>query len=180
MKGIIFSEFVEMVEAAFSPEIADQIIEQSELASEGAYTSVGTYDHREILKLVGNLSEATSIPVDELIITFGRHMFGRFYVLYPFIFENISSAFDFLELIEDHVHAEVRKLYNDTELPTFETLRPDDATLIMTYKSKRPLATMAQGLIQGCIDHYGENISMEIENLSSDETSHVRFTLRHS
>ncbi|MBA1333177.1 heme transporter CcmB, partial [Candidatus Endoriftia persephone str. Guaymas] len=44
MKGIVFSKFIEFVEERFSPEMADDIIESSDLPSGGAYTSVGTYD----------------------------------------------------------------------------------------------------------------------------------------
>jgi len=44
MKGIIFTEFLEMVEDRFSPEIADRIIEAADLPSGGAYTAIGTYD----------------------------------------------------------------------------------------------------------------------------------------
>lgn len=47
MKGIIFTEFLEMVEDRFSPEIADRIIEASDLPSRGVYTAVGTYDHTD-------------------------------------------------------------------------------------------------------------------------------------
>ena len=181
MKGVIFSEFIEMVEQAFSPEIADQIIEQANLASEGAYTSVGTYDHQEILSLVSELSAVTSIPVETLVNTFGEHMFERFHALYPFIFEGISNAFEFLSRIEDHVHAEVRKLYSDTELPTFEVRYPSDNTLEMVYRSRRPFGLLAKGLIQGCIKHYGENITIDMEDLSTDDGSHVHFMLtRHA
>ncbi len=42
MKGTVFTEFLEMVENILSPELADLIIEQSDLHSEGAYTSLGT------------------------------------------------------------------------------------------------------------------------------------------
>ena len=45
MKGVIFTEFLEMVESHFSPEMADRIITAARLPSGGAYTAVGTYDH---------------------------------------------------------------------------------------------------------------------------------------
>ena len=47
MKGVVFTEFIEMVEDKFSADIADQIIEEADLPSGGVYTSVGTYDHAE-------------------------------------------------------------------------------------------------------------------------------------
>jgi len=56
MKGIVFTEFLEMVEETFGLETVDYIIYKSELKSEGIYTSVGTYDFFEMLILISNLS----------------------------------------------------------------------------------------------------------------------------
>ena len=44
MKGVIFTEFLELVEKKFGLAMVDKIIGQSNLASEGIYTSVGTYE----------------------------------------------------------------------------------------------------------------------------------------
>ena len=178
MKGIVFCEFVEMMEKEFTPEVADEIISGVELESGGAYTAVGTYDHQEMLTLVTSLSEKTGMSVPDLVDAFGRYLFGRFVALYPVFFENVEGAFDFLERIEEHVHFEVRKLYPDAELPTFDTSRVDDDTMIMVYSSTRPFADLARGLIEGCIAHYGEPVSVQMEDLSDDQRTHVRFTLQ--
>lgn len=177
MKGIIFSEFIEMVETEFSITISNEIIDESALASSGSYTSVGTYDYHEMLQLITKLSEKTGVPIQDLVQSFGTYLFGRFYDLYPAVFKNIHDTFDFLEHVEDHVHMEVRKLYSDTQLPTFETSRPTDKTLVMVYKSKRPFGALALGLIQGCIIHFGENIDVQWQDLSRDGMGHARFTL---
>ena len=177
MKGIVFCEFVEMMEQEFSGEMADEIISGAQLESGGAYTTVGTYDHHEMLTLVTRLSEKTGMPVPDLINAFGRYLFGRFFELYPAFFEGVDGAFSFLDRIEEHVHVEVRKLYPDAELPTFATSRPDDDTMVMVYQSKRPFADLAHGLIEGCITHYGESVNVESEDLSNDGRTHVRFTL---
>ena len=177
MKGIVFCEFVEMMEAEFTADMADEIISSTELESGGAYTTVGTYDHHEMLALVAQLSEKTGAPVPDLVRAFGRYLFGRFVELYPTFFEGVDGAFSFLDRIEEHVHVEVRKLYPDAELPTFATSRPNDVTMIMVYQSKRPFADLAHGLIEGCITHYGEPINVESEDLSNDGRTQVRFTL---
>lgn len=70
MKGIVFTEFLEMVESAFSEAMVDRIIDKAKPASGGAYTSVGFYDHREIVALVMALSEASGTPVPDLIKAF--------------------------------------------------------------------------------------------------------------
>ena len=178
MKGIVFCEFVEMMEQEFSAEIADEILSSTPLDSGGAYTAVGTYDHREMLALVGKLSEKIGMAVPDLVEAFGRYLFRRFFVLYPHFFDAVDGAFSFLDRIEEHVHVEVRKLYPDAELPTFETSRPNNDTMVMVYQSRRPFADLAYGLIGGCIAHYDEPVDVHMEDLSGQGRTHVRFTLK--
>ena len=178
MKGIVFSEFIEMVEEQFSPEMADQIIEASDLPSGGAYTAVGTYHHDEMLTLVNHLSEATGQPASELVQAFGRHLAGRFASLYPEFFDGVGGTLEFLEQIENHVHVEVRKLYPDAELPSFDSERRGPDELIMTYRSQRPFAPLAEGLIRGCAEHWNEGLEVAVTDLSTAAGSHVRFHIR--
>src|SRR5438874_237356 len=120
MKGIVFTEFLEMIEEQHGPEMADRIILQAELASGGAYTAVGTYDHREAIRLVRGLSDATGMAPPEVLRAFGKHLFTRFVKGYPQFFEGNQDAFSFLEKIDSYVHVEVKKLYPDAQLPKFD------------------------------------------------------------
>jgi hypothetical protein len=176
MKGIVFTEFLEMVEDKFSPETADKIIEASDLPSGGAYSSVGAYDHGEIVQLVVKLSEESGLAVPDLIRTFGEHLFGRFHEGYPHFFEGVDNAFDFLDSVEGHIHVEVLKLYPDAELPTLDTSFLGDNKMELIYRSARKFSDLAEGLIIGCAKHYGETLGVEREDLSGDG-SEVRFTL---
>jgi hypothetical protein len=175
MKGIVFTEFLEMVEAKFSPELADRIIERAELASGGIYTAVGTYDHREMVKLVSCLSKETGVDASELLRSFGSYMFGRFYVLFPKYFEGIDSSFAFLQRIEDYIHVEVRKLYPEAELPSFRSVLSQPGRMTLTYRSTRPFAPLAEGLIRGCVAHYREAADIQVEDLSNGAGTAARF-----
>ena len=75
------------------------------------------------------------------------------------------------------MHIEVKKLYPEAELPTFETTLFDDKHLEMIYQSKRPFAPLAEGLMQGCMEYYGETIEIQKEQLSDGDNKHVKFTL---
>jgi len=177
MKGIVFSEFIEFVEERFSPEMADDIIEASDLPSGGAYTSVGTYDHQELLQLVSSLSEITHTPVPELVRAYGYHLFDRLSTIYPHFITKTESAFTFLQHVDDHIHVEVQKFYPEAELPSFEYEFPLPNQMIMIYRSVRPLADLAEGLIRSCIEHFGEDILVEREDLPSEEGTMAKFTL---
>lgn len=178
MKGIIFTEFVDMVEQHFGYEVVDQIIETSDLNSGGSYTAVGTYDHSEIVQLVRQLHLKTQIPLNELMRTFGSHLHKTFTAGYHHFFEAYSSSREFLESVDKYIHREVRKLYPDAELPKFETSRPDDNTLEMTYISERKMSQLALGLIEESIAYYNERAEIKMESLD-EEGQRVRFVIKY-
>jgi len=177
VKGIVFAEFIELVEAKFGFEMADDIIERSNLPSGGAYTSVGTYDHHELLELVTHLSKATNISVEDLVKTFGEHLLESFAAGYPAFFEEVDNCFEFLDAIENKVHVEVKKLYPEAELPTFDSTIDSDNKMTLIYTSKRPFSALAYGLIRGSASYYNENIDVTMEDQSKPELTRVIFTL---
>src|SRR5688572_7428447 len=138
---MIFTEFMEMVEETSGLEVADQLIERCNLASGGAYTSVGNYDHNELLALVTEYSKISGTPVPDLVRAFGERVFERLCVQHSGrAFARVPACFAFLEGIETYIHAEVRKLYPDAELPRFHCRREGDGRLTMDYTSTRPFA----------------------------------------
>jgi len=177
MKGVIFTEFLEMVEERFSLATADRMLTSEPLPSGGIYTAVGTYDHQEMLELVGRLSRLTNIPAPDLVRAFGRHLFGRFTVLYPDLFTGIDSAFTLLENVEGFIHVEVLKLYPEASLPRFECRRHGPDRLEMVYRSPRPFADLAEGLIHGCAEHFGESVDVTRQDVPEPDGGAVRFLL---
>ena len=178
MKGIIFTEFIDMVEEHFGYEMVDYLIESSNLPSGGSYTSVGTYNYSEIMQLVRQLHLKTKIPLDDLLRTFGIHLHKTFTTGYHHFFEAYDSSREFLESIDNHIHVEVRKLYPDAELPSFETSRPNEKTLEMLYTSERKMGQLALGLIEKSVEFYNEKAEVTMENLSEDGTQ-VRFVIKY-
>jgi hypothetical protein len=174
---MVFTEFLEMVEDVFSPEVADSILTNSDLPSGGVYTALGAYDHDEMVTLVKALSAATNTPIPDLLRAFGKHLFGRFAVSHPQFFTDKSDAFTFLAGVDNYIHVEVRKLYPDAELPKFTYERPNDDTLVMTYQSTRPFADLAEGLIHGCAAHFGEQLSVDRRTISTEPETCVEFSL---
>ena len=170
MKGIVFTEFIDLVEDKFGYETVDKIIEKSDLTSKGAYTAIGTYPHAEMVKLVTNLSSEIDVPVSDLLKLYGRHLFGVLIKSYGHFISKLTNTFQLLESIQNHIHVEVFKLYPDAELPHFETTRVDDKTLIMKYTSERKMSDFAIGLIESCLEFFGEKAELHQEDLSGDGT----------
>lgn len=175
MKGTVFCEFLNMTEENFGYKMVDQIINQSNLPNDGAYTSVGTYDFDELVSLLTHLSQNTNIPPNKLLYDFGDYLFKIFLKKYPEMFQYAHDGFTFLERVPQKIHIEVNKLYPDAELPHIET-SIEDNVLTMKYASSRKLGDLAKGLINGCMNHFDEKYSIHEEFLKQDGSELV-FTI---
>jgi len=176
MKGIVFTEFLELVESNFGLEVVDKIIEKSQLPSKGAYTAIGTYSFSEMLSLITNLSEHTKMSVDELLYVYGLHFFSVIQRDYPGILKIYEGPMDLLSSVESHIHVEVRKIYPDAELPKFETLDKTKNSLTLKYTSSRSMYAFAHGLMEKAFEHYGGSASISYEKLKKDG-SEVKFII---
>ena len=173
MKGVIFTELFNLVENLKDADFVDDLIEECNLPSGGAYTSVGTYDYAEMQTLVFALAEKTGLPVPALMEAFGRFLFSRFHVLYPALFAGHSCPIEFLAQIEAVIHKEVLKLYPEAQLPSFDILEHSSTTITLQYKSCRGLAPLALGLIQGCIAHFQKSGEADVVFVNEDNNEAV-------
>lgn len=180
MKGVVFTEFMDMVDAEFGPSMTENLVDAVDPPSGCIYTAVGTYNHEELLSLVTELSQRTGTSVPDLVRTYGQHLFGRFVVRYPEFFSGVRDSFAFLESIDGTIHMEVHKLYPDAELPTFQCTRESDDHLIMVYRSRRPFADLAHGLIEGCATYFGDEIVIGRDDGQDGDFNVSRFNLRRT
>ena len=176
MKGIVFTEFFEMVEERFGFEMSIQLVEDTELKSGGVYTAVGTYSHHEIVALVVKLSEKTEIEIPKLLNVFGHHLFGVFVKAYHHFFVGVDNCFDFFKNIDNYIHVEVLKLYPDAELPKFIIEEEAENKLVLVYSSARKMSDLAVGLMEGAANYFNETIDIKKEMIS-ENGENVRFIL---
>ena len=118
MKGMLFTELIDFIERHCDMTTAEQIIDNAELESQGAYTSVGNYSHEEMISLVVSAATILDAPPGALMRQFGQELFSRLYESHPQFFEEgVNDAPLFLARIQQHIHDEVTKLYQDSKPP---------------------------------------------------------------
>ncbi|MDC0100746.1 MAG: heme NO-binding domain-containing protein [Crocinitomicaceae bacterium] len=166
MKGIVFTEFLELIENEFGLEVVQQIIDECELDTDGIYTSVGTYSHKDMFKMVGKLSEIKGVPVPALLTVFGEYFFTTLKDKYP-VFVEKPDLFSFLNSIDQYIHPEVLKLYPDAELPRFDAEIKSDNEMLLNYISSRKMSDLAIGLIKGGSNYFKEDV--EIFKVSEED-----------
>lgn len=179
MKGIIFTEFMDMVEDRFSIEVAEEILEAAKLPSGGSYTSLGTYSHEEVLSLVTCLSQVSGAKAEDLVLAFGEYLFGRFAAVHADFFEGVPGSLDFMMKVEDYIHIEVQKLYPEATPPKLSCDRQSDTEMVLHYASHRPFAPLAYGLIKGCAGYFKEEVEVRQEDLEgTGPGTEARFYLK--
>lgn len=178
MKGMVFTELVEFVEEKFGFEVADGMLEASLLENKGAYTQAANYPFEELAAIVTKLSQITGIAMGTLIEAYGRHLFGRIVGLYPPMVANFSSSLPFIAQVDTFIHPEVKKLYPDADLPSFQVITLSEKELVIDYTSNKPLMPLARGLMLGAADHFGESIEIFEDDTIHDAGQLARFTVR--
>jgi len=168
MKGVVFTEFLEMVESKYGLGTVDQIIEESTLKSKGIYTSIGTYDSNEIFQLMDKLSQRTSIPSEELFYEFGTHFFNYIVKTYRYIFKLYKTPVDMLQSVEDHIHVQIKKIYSDAKLPVLTVIEKNSNLIEIKYTSGRGLYKFAEALIYMTFDHFDQKCKITTKMLSQD------------
>ncbi|WP_075340778.1 heme NO-binding domain-containing protein [Tenacibaculum agarivorans] len=179
MKGIVFTEFLDLVEDKFGLEMVDKIISQSKLESEGVYTSIGTYKFSEMLQLLQNLNDNTGISINDLLLTYGEHFFSVIESSYSGLLATYKDPIEMLSSIENHIHVEVRKIYPDAELPVFIVEEKTKDSLVMIYKSSRAMYYFGLGLMNKTFQHFGSTAEIVLEKIKEDGTE-VKFIINKS
>lgn len=177
MKGVVFTEFLDLVEEMFGLEMVDKIINSSILESHGAYTAVGTYSFSEMLQLLTHLSKNTGLSIDQLLLVYAGHFFEAIKKSYPDLLASYKDPIEMLSSIENHIHVEVVKIYPDAELPTFEITERTDTSLTMIYKSSRAMHHFGLGLMNKTFEHFNATASIDLEKIKEDGTE-VRFIIQ--
>ena len=179
MKGIVFTEFLELVEDKFGLEMVDNIISSSDLASNGVYTSVGTYSFSEMLQLLQHLSANTGLSIDNLLLVYAEHFFSVLEDSYPGLLATYNDPIEMISSIENHIHVEVRKIYPDAELPTFEVLEKTKDSLVMIYTSSRAMHHFGLGLMNKTFEHFNSTATIVLEKIKDDGTE-VKFIINRN
>lgn len=161
MQGAIFTAFSDMIIDKMGMEQWNELLDKTEPASGGMYTSGEQYADDELVNMVVALSEKTGLAAEKLIEAFGIYLFDKLYASNPADVSDIDNLRDFLLAIDQVIHVEVKRLHPNAYLPKFEYEEGENDDLIMYYSSKRKLCHASIGLIHGASKQFGENISIE-------------------
>lgn len=154
----MFAALEDVVTSVDGPDTWDLLLDH--VGSDGAFTSLGSYDDVTFVGLLVALAELRQVPVDDTIRWFGQALFPWLLERYPTFGEGHSSVRTFLPTINHVIHPEVRKLYPGAEVADFESDTDPSGAVLLTYRSARQLCVLAEGLVAGAGTYFGEVVSV--------------------
>lgn len=178
MQGMVFTALSEMVVDNFGMARWNSVLQQANLSSEGVFTSAQQYPDGELLKLVSILSVELGVPIPDLVRSFGVYLFPVLYARRPKQLDEVKGVIEFLTFVENTIHYEVKRLYPDTYLPTFEHELLPDGQLKLIYRSKRKMCTLAEGLIEGAATQFNQTVQIDHPVCVHKGSEHCEFFIR--
>lgn len=177
MKGVVFVALSEMIQNNYGYRTWNEIIDQSNLESEGVYTTTESYNDEEAVKLLQVISQKLNKRSSDVLKLFGLYLIKFFNRRYPQFFES-KNLTDFLLSIESIIHVEIKKISPGCAPPNIKAKVIDDETLVVYYSSSRKLCSLAIGLIKGSSKIFGEKIDIEHGICMHDGNDHCELIVR--
>lgn len=161
MKGIIFNMLEQFIIETTDIDTYEEILDECQFSTAEPFIGPGTYPDADLMQIVGKTVEKLQIPLPDVLHAFGKWGFAKLAVKVPEWLTQFDHPKPFLMTVENIVHLEVRKLYQDAQPPhfTFEDPAPDQ--LIIHYVSGRHLYDLMDGLIDGVGEYFSVPIRFE-------------------
>lgn len=125
--------------------------------------SAEVYDDEVTLSLLGAASESLEIPMDELLIQFGKYWIvfaqrGSFSHIMDFTGRDIYSFIGNL----DRMHEGVQAVLPHVMMPSFKLVETSPGRIVVAYRTPRSgLEPFVLGLMQGLLDKFALSGSVE-------------------
>lgn len=158
MKGILLNAVEDAVTLEWGEAMWDDLVTASGL--EGAYTALGNYPDADLLTLAHTAAARLERPLNDVLRILGRLTFPALLSRYQNRSQAPASVREFLGTVNDVIHPQVLKLYPGASVPRF-ALRDNGDELELDYLSVRDMCMLAEGLVLGVADHYGETVVVD-------------------
>ena len=154
MKGVVFVELLDLLDDRYSMKFTEQVIEQSQVYSTGAYNALGQFDHRELLALMEAVECSFPDDTESIYLELGERLVTRCIAEFPTLFRSDSCLPDTLGHMESLMHMDDLLVDQSAELPEIRLDRVGPNQLILDYFYDPRLADFTIGLIHGCAGYH--------------------------
>jgi hypothetical protein len=157
VKGIIFEVVEEVVIERFGEDAWDELLVDAGV--DGVWTTLGSYPDAQLGAIVAAAADRLGVSTPDVLRLVGRAAFAGLAAHHPELLDGHRSSRTVLMDLNGIIHPEVMKLYPDATVPWFGVTDLGE-TMEIVYRSERSLGPLAEGLVQGAGDHFGELVEV--------------------
>ena len=178
MQGVIFNALEEFVLEITDMQTWNDVIDNSQVPNDGAYTYGQSYDDEEIVALAVALCEKLNLPLNDGLKAFGEFLFGYLLNKGPIEVKDYKTTQELLIELEDVIHQDVKRIHPDAYTPFFVYTAKTDNEGTLTYSSKRKMCMVAEGLVAGAAKHFGQTAELNHTNCMHDGADKCSWDLK--
>lgn len=179
MKGIFFTEFLEMAEKDYGHNLTEKIISELGVGNNGVYESEIGYPCAQFVELCELLGREIGNSSSDIAKNFGEYLFSRLVILFRPNFAGNSNIFEFLDQVDEFIHEKMQNSFPALKIPKFRAIKINESTFQISYQTEKILVDLAIGLLMGCQRFFNEEITLNTEYIS-ERSKLVCFTLSKS
>ncbi|MEA1974231.1 MAG: heme NO-binding domain-containing protein [Bacillota bacterium] len=159
MKGTVVSTWISTLKRLYPEGDVREAMDFAEIPFDKVFNPLEDIEDKKPITLIKTLAEKLDMEYQELWKIVGTDNVKSFYNSYGSFF-NRENAFNFLSGMNE-LHIVVMKKIQNSKPPILDMEPISSTESYFTYKSKRNLYGYFLGLIDGVMEHYGENIKVE-------------------
>jgi len=158
MHGIIHKSLKGFVETRMGDDAWEEIMEESGIEPK-LYLPVSHYPDEELHAIFGTLAERTDGTERALQRAFGAHLAPSLLDTFKAHVRDDWTTLDLLDNLET-VYEQIRTGSGETDPPALDTVRVDEDTVEITYRSDHRMCSLAKGIIDGIAGEFDETVTV--------------------
>jgi len=173
MHGSMFALLERFVENTYDRSTWSKLLKESGV-DHASYRMQEMYPTHEIFAILSCLGDSTEQPVFDLMEQFGEFMVPDLMRMYSSYVQPEWRTYEMLINTEDAMHTAVRREDNRANPPKLCVAKKSANQLMIEYTSKRRMAGVAVGIINGIAKHFHERDKVEVMLLSPSDAENVQ------
>ncbi len=166
MIGVVFVQFVRMMETRYGLETTEKVFDVADLESGGAYTSYGDYSVKEFFTLAHTLAAIVKKDPNDIFFEYGESIQMHVMTEMPTYFDENDSALEFFKKLGKENIGKSGALPPDLELPRPEVHIVDDDNIEVIYYPREVYPPVACGVVHAIMRHY--DIDAELDQVETE------------
>lgn len=159
MKSVVTSVFETLVSQRYGEEAWQQI--HDAISADQVSPPPERSAHEQLERLIATASRILETPAPEIVHWFGRESIPLFAGCFPRLVRPDEGARNFIVTLNTIINPRIPARFPGIGVSDFEFGEANPDTLMVIYRSGRPMCGFARGLIEGYADHFHEEVAIE-------------------